>query len=56
MRKTVGNELGVKAFGGIRDYKIAIMMINAGASRLGCSASVNIVKCIEEENSPLINY
>jgi deoxyribose-phosphate aldolase len=39
MRKTVGNNLGVKASGGIRDYATAIAMIEAGASRLGCSAS-----------------
>ncbi len=43
MRRIVGKELGVKASGGIRDYQTAVLMIEAGASRLGCSASVNIV-------------
>jgi deoxyribose-phosphate aldolase len=44
MRKTVGEELGVKASGGIRDYKTAMDMINAGASRIGASAGIAIVK------------
>ncbi len=43
MRKTVGDRLGVKASGGIRDYETAKKMIEAGASRLGCSAGVQIV-------------
>lgn len=43
MRKCVGNKLGVKASGGIRDYDTAMKMISAGASRLGCSAGVAIV-------------
>lgn len=43
MRETVGMKLGVKASGGIRDYETAKAMIDAGASRLGCSAGVAIV-------------
>jgi len=43
MRKTVGESLGVKASGGVRDYKTAMDMINAGASRIGASASIAIV-------------
>lgn len=43
MRKTVGAEIGVKASGGIRDYETAMEMINAGANRLGVSASIAIV-------------
>jgi len=43
MRKTVGPDLGVKASGGVRDYKTAMDMINAGASRIGASASITIV-------------
>lgn len=39
MRQTVGDRLGVKASGGIRDYETALAMVNAGASRLGLSAS-----------------
>jgi deoxyribose-phosphate aldolase len=43
MRKTVGNDLGVKASGGIRSWDDAISMLNAGATRLGCSSGVSIV-------------
>lgn len=43
MRKVVGPELGVKASGGIRDFKTAMEMIEAGASRIGASASINII-------------
>ncbi|MFL0164189.1 deoxyribose-phosphate aldolase [Candidatus Clostridium helianthi] len=43
MRKTVGPDLGVKASGGVRDFKAAMEMINAGASRIGASASISIV-------------
>ena len=44
MRKTVGEEMGVKASGGIHTYDEAMEMINAGASRLGCSASIAIIE------------
>lgn len=44
MRKTVGDKLGVKAAGGIRDSKSAMEMIESGASRLGCSAGIAIMK------------
>lgn len=43
MRQTVGNELGVKASGGIHSKKEALEMIEAGASRIGASASIAIV-------------
>lgn len=43
MKKTVGDTMLVKASGGIRDYETAMKMIEAGADRLGCSASVNIM-------------
>lgn len=43
MRKTVRNKMGVKAAGGIRDYETALKMVQAGASRIGASASVAIV-------------
>ncbi len=43
MRAEVGTELGVKASGGIRSHETALKMIQAGASRLGTSASANIV-------------
>ncbi len=44
MRKTVGEGLGVKASGGIHTLAEAEAMIEAGASRIGCSASVAIMK------------
>lgn len=43
MRKTVGNKLGVKASGGIHSREEALAMIEAGASRLGVSATVKIL-------------
>lgn len=39
MAQTVGGRLGVKASGGIRDARAALAMVEAGATRLGCSAS-----------------
>ena len=44
MRKTVGDSLGVKAAGGIRDYQTALQMVEAGATRIGASKGVEIVK------------
>lgn len=44
MRKTVGPNMGVKASGGIRDTETAVRMIQIGATRVGASASVGIVK------------
>ena len=43
MRRVVGPSMGVKASGGIRTFEDAQRMIQAGASRLGASASVKIV-------------
>lgn len=43
MRATVGDEIGVKASGGIRTKETATAMINAGANRLGCSAGIAIL-------------
>ena len=44
MTETVRGRCRVKAAGGIRDYATAIAMIGAGASRIGTSAGVAIVK------------
>jgi deoxyribose-phosphate aldolase len=44
MKKTIGNDMKVKASGGIRDLKTTMEMINAGADRIGASASVSIIK------------
>ena len=43
MRRTVGEEMGIKASGGIKNAAQAIAMIEAGATRLGVSAGVSIV-------------
>lgn len=42
MRATVGDIMGVKASGGVRSQEDALNMINAGASRIGASASIAI--------------
>ena len=44
MRDCVGADLGVKASGGIRDTATALALVEAGANRLGCSASIAIVR------------
>jgi len=43
MRAAVGDRLGVKAAGGIRDLETALDMIHAGASRLGTSSGGEIL-------------
>ena len=44
MRGVVGHKLGVKASGGIRSARDLLAMVEAGASRIGSSASVAIVQ------------
>ena len=44
MRRVVGDEMGVKASGGVRDLEQTKAMIAAGATRIGASAGVRIVK------------
>jgi len=48
MRQTVGEKVGVKASGGIRDAQTAIAMIEAGANRLGVSATAAILAGLED--------
>ncbi|MFP4457205.1 MAG: deoxyribose-phosphate aldolase [Clostridia bacterium] len=48
MRETVGENIGVKAAGGIRNYSDAIKMIEAGATRLGASSGVKIASGANE--------
>lgn len=43
MRRVVGKEMGVKAAGGIRDEAATRRMIEAGATRIGASASLKII-------------
>lgn len=49
MRKTVGSDIGVKASGGVRTKEDVMVMIDAGASRIGASAGVSIVSGNNEE-------
>lgn len=51
MKKTVGDTLEVKASGGIRDYDTAMAMIEAGADRIGASASVAIMEVYNNEHN-----
>ena len=44
MRKTVGDDMGVKASGGIRTLEDVKKFVEAGASRIGASASVQIME------------
>ena len=44
MRETVGAKFGVKASGGVRDAQTALAMIAAGATRIGTSNGITIVK------------
>ena len=50
MKKTVGDHLQVKASGGIRDYDQCMKMIEAGADRIGASASVKIMEVYNSEH------
>lgn len=52
IRAHLADQVKIKASGGIRSYSFAKELINAGANRLGCSASVDIV----EESSKLKAY
>jgi deoxyribose-phosphate aldolase len=44
MRKHLPGNINIKASGGIRNYEFAMQLIEAGAERLGCSASIDIVE------------
>ena len=49
MRRTVGPDMGVKASGGVRDYEAAMAVVKAGATRIGASASINIVNRVKPQ-------
>ena len=49
MKKTVGDTMEVKASGGIRDYETVMAMIEAGADRIGASASVKIMEVYNQK-------
>jgi deoxyribose-phosphate aldolase len=44
MRRVVGEEMGVKAAGGVKDLDALRAMVAAGATRIGASAGVRIVQ------------
>jgi deoxyribose-phosphate aldolase len=51
MRETVGERVGVKASGGIRDFDSALAMIRAGANRIGTSSGIAIVEALRAQGS-----
>ena len=44
LRRTVGRNMGVKASGGIRDLEMVLKLIDAGATRIGTSSGVAIIR------------
>jgi deoxyribose-phosphate aldolase len=44
MRTHLASSIKIKASGGIKEYKFALELINAGADRIGCSSSVKIAE------------
>lgn len=46
LRETVGEDMGVKASGGIRNLETALKMIGAGANRIGTSSGVQIMEAL----------
>jgi deoxyribose-phosphate aldolase len=44
MRRAVGSDFGVKASGGIRTYRDAKMLVEAGANRIGTSSGIAIIE------------
>jgi deoxyribose-phosphate aldolase len=53
MRLVVGDDLGVKASGGVRDCASALKMIASGATRIGTSSGVSMAKCLGAGPLPL---
>ena len=51
MRRTVGPNIGVKASGGVRDYKGAAAMVEAGANRIGASATIAILSGTKSDSN-----
>ena len=53
MRLSVGDSLGVKASGGVRDCAAALRMIASGATRIGTSGGVAMAECLGNGPVPL---
>lgn len=50
MKDTVGDDLEVKASGGVRNLEDFNHMLEAGATRIGASAGVEIVQGLESDS------
>jgi deoxyribose-phosphate aldolase len=48
LKQSVGNSIGVKASGGIRDLSSVLAMIDAGATRIGTSSGLSIINELAE--------
>jgi deoxyribose-phosphate aldolase len=48
MKGVLGDSLGIKASGGVRNYEQAVAMIEAGATRIGASAGIAIIQEAED--------
>jgi deoxyribose-phosphate aldolase len=56
MKQTVGTNAEVKASGGVRTYEDALKMIEAGATRIGTSNGIDIIKQRRNENDTNTSY
>jgi len=50
LRKHLSEKIQIKASGGIKTYTFAKQLIDAGATRIGCSSSVQIVNEAAQQN------
>ncbi len=53
MRLVVGDALGVKASGGVKDCSVALRMIASGATRIGTSSGVSMAACLGQGPLPI---
>lgn len=53
MRMAVGDDMGVKASGGIRDCATAFALIESGATRIGTSGGVALADCVGPAPKPI---
>ncbi|MEG9545763.1 deoxyribose-phosphate aldolase [Mannheimia sp. HC-2023] len=51
MRQVVGDNIGVKASGGVRDTETAMAMIKNGATRIGSSSGIAIINGLADNNA-----
>jgi deoxyribose-phosphate aldolase len=53
LRQAVGRDIGIKAAGGIRTYKQALDLVNAGADRIGTSSGLAILAGYDKAEEPI---